>query len=89
MTEKEKLMYKILGKISDANIPIVFKGALITKRRKIDFISYSRNGMIFIKMCILKTKKGVRQLHTLVLYIFLFIIGVVIGKTIKNYKRIK
>jgi len=31
MTEQEKLMYKILGNISAANSPIVFKGALITK----------------------------------------------------------
>ncbi len=31
MTEKEKLMYDILSKISDIDAPIVFKGALITK----------------------------------------------------------
>ena len=31
MTEKEKLMYDILARISNAAAPIVFKGALITK----------------------------------------------------------
>lgn len=31
MTDREKLMYQILGKISDLDLPIVFKGALITK----------------------------------------------------------
>ena len=31
MTEHEKLMYQVLGKISETNAPIVFKGALITK----------------------------------------------------------
>lgn len=31
MTEKEKLMYDVLAKISDIDVPIVFKGALITK----------------------------------------------------------
>ena len=31
MTEKEKLMYDIISKISDMDVPIVFKGALITK----------------------------------------------------------
>jgi hypothetical protein len=31
MTEHEKLMYQVLGKISESNAPIVFKGALITK----------------------------------------------------------
>jgi len=31
MTEHEKLMYQILGKVSETNAPIVFKGALITK----------------------------------------------------------
>ena len=31
MTEQEHLMYQIIGKISDINAPIVFKGALITK----------------------------------------------------------
>ena len=31
MTEHERLMYQILGRISEANIPLVFKGALITK----------------------------------------------------------
>lgn len=31
MTEKEKLMYDILARISNADAPIVFKGALITK----------------------------------------------------------
>lgn len=31
MTEREKLMYKILINISQADAPIVFKGALITK----------------------------------------------------------
>jgi len=31
MTEHEQLMYRILGKISESNAPIVFKGALITK----------------------------------------------------------
>lgn len=31
MTERENLMYKILGKISDMGAPIIFKGALITK----------------------------------------------------------
>jgi hypothetical protein len=31
MTEHEQLMYQILGKISEADAPIVFKGALITK----------------------------------------------------------
>jgi len=31
MTEHEHLMYQVLGKISEANAPIVFKGALITK----------------------------------------------------------
>lgn len=31
MTQREKLMYKVLGNISQANTPLVFKGALITK----------------------------------------------------------
>ena len=31
MTEHEKLMLGIMGRISNANAPIVFKGALITK----------------------------------------------------------
>jgi len=31
MTEQERLMYQILGKISEVDAPIVFKGALITK----------------------------------------------------------
>lgn len=31
MTEHEQLMYQILGKISEADAPMVFKGALITK----------------------------------------------------------
>ena len=31
MTEKERLMYQIMGKISESDAPIVFKGALITK----------------------------------------------------------
>jgi len=31
MTDQERLMYQIIGKISDINAPIVFKGALITK----------------------------------------------------------
>lgn len=31
MTEKEKFMYKIMGKISESDVPIVFKGALVTK----------------------------------------------------------
>ena len=31
MTEKEKTMYQILGAICEANAPIIFKGALITK----------------------------------------------------------
>lgn len=31
MTEQEHTMYQILGKISEINAPIVFKGALITK----------------------------------------------------------
>lgn len=31
MTDKEKTMYEILGKISETDAPIVFKGALITK----------------------------------------------------------
>jgi len=31
MTEHEQLMYQVLGKISEANVPLVFKGALITK----------------------------------------------------------
>ena len=31
MTGQEKLMYRIIGKISDINAPLVFKGALITK----------------------------------------------------------
>lgn len=31
MTEQEKLMYEILGQISNTDIPIVFKGGLITK----------------------------------------------------------
>jgi hypothetical protein len=31
MTSKEALMYKILGRITTAELPIVFKGALITK----------------------------------------------------------
>ena len=31
MTEQEHLMYQIIGKISEINAPIVFKGALITK----------------------------------------------------------
>ena len=31
MTEKEKLMYRIIGKISESDAPIVFKGALITR----------------------------------------------------------
>jgi hypothetical protein len=31
MTGREKIMYQILGKICEANAPLVFKGALITK----------------------------------------------------------
>ena len=31
MTEQERFMYQILGKITGSNAPIVFKGALITK----------------------------------------------------------
>ena len=31
MTEQEKFMYQILGKITSSDAPIVFKGALITK----------------------------------------------------------
>jgi len=31
MTEKEKIMYKIMGSIYEEDIPLVFKGALITK----------------------------------------------------------
>ena len=31
MTEHEKLMYRVLGSISESDAPIVFKGALITK----------------------------------------------------------
>jgi hypothetical protein len=31
MTDEEKLMYKLIGKFSDSNVPLVFKGALITK----------------------------------------------------------
>jgi len=31
MTEKEKLMLDIMGKISNADVPIVFKGAMITR----------------------------------------------------------
>lgn len=31
MTEREGLMYQIIGKISETNAPMVFKGALITK----------------------------------------------------------
>lgn len=31
MTEQEKFMYEILGEISNSNIPIVFKGGLITR----------------------------------------------------------
>jgi len=31
MTAHEKLMYQVLGRISEADTPIVFKGALITK----------------------------------------------------------
>ena len=31
MTQQEKLMYQILGEISNTDAPIVFKGALITK----------------------------------------------------------
>lgn len=31
MTEREKVMYEIIGNISDSNIPLVFKGGLIMK----------------------------------------------------------
>ena len=31
MTEHEHLMYQVSGKVSETNVPIVFKGALITK----------------------------------------------------------
>ncbi|MCL2434498.1 MAG: hypothetical protein FWD16_08300, partial [Clostridia bacterium] len=31
MTDHERLMYQILGRISESDAPIVFKGALITK----------------------------------------------------------
>ena len=31
MTEKEKLMYRIIGRISASDAPIVFKGALVTR----------------------------------------------------------
>jgi len=31
MTDKERFMYQIMGEISKANAPIVFKGALVTK----------------------------------------------------------
>jgi len=31
MTEKEKFMYEIMGKISESDVPIIFKGALVTK----------------------------------------------------------
>ena len=36
MTEQEQLMYQIIGKISAANAPLVFKGALIAKLMLID-----------------------------------------------------
>ena len=36
MTEQEQLMYQIIGKISAANAPLVFKGALIAKLILID-----------------------------------------------------
>ena len=29
--EHERLMYEIIGSISELNVPIIFKGALITK----------------------------------------------------------
>jgi hypothetical protein len=31
MTDLEQLMYQVLGEISAAKVPIVFKGALVTK----------------------------------------------------------
>ena len=31
MTQKEKLMYQIMGKVSESDAPIVFKGAMVTK----------------------------------------------------------
>jgi hypothetical protein len=31
MTEKEKFMYRLMGKLSESDAPIVFKGAMITK----------------------------------------------------------
>lgn len=31
MTQHEHLMYQVLGKMTESNLPIVFKGALITK----------------------------------------------------------
>ena len=31
MTEKEKFMYQVMSKISEADAPIVFKGAMVTK----------------------------------------------------------
>jgi hypothetical protein len=31
MTEREKLMYQIMGRISESDAPIVFKGAMVTK----------------------------------------------------------
>jgi hypothetical protein len=31
MTEKEKFMYRIMGKISESDVPIIFKGAMVTK----------------------------------------------------------
>jgi len=31
MTEKERFMYLLMGKISESNAPIVFKGAMVTK----------------------------------------------------------
>jgi len=31
MTEKEKLMYRFMGRISESDAPIVFKGAMVTK----------------------------------------------------------
>lgn len=41
MTEKEKLMYKILGNISAIEAPIIFKGALKSAKKRIDSYNHS------------------------------------------------
>jgi len=31
LTDSEKLMYDVMGAIADGNVPVIYKGAMITK----------------------------------------------------------